>query len=462
MARARLSGHAAVAALAAGLALAAGQGMGVAGADTGTGARAESTADASSAQRPARSSGLVRTTTRGTRSVARPTAGTPAAAASVAVPGVGSNRPARNARRASTQLAPAGTAHANVVAPSWTPGPILAFLISDGTAAHPNAGLLIGGGFTFDAVTCVSIKCDGGHAGLLFGNGGNGFNGGAGGNGGLIGNGGSGGAGAATVNGGSGGNGGSAGLFGNGGAGGTANRYSAGASGGDGGSAGLFFGTGGAGGGALTGAGGGDGGRGGLFFGVGGAGGIGGSGTAQCSNPVCTLTAGGVGGVGGAGGLLFGQSGLVGAGPVALDSRFLVGYTPTYNNQIGPNGNGLVYPDDTDPSKPYAIPGTVVPGVDLPAGAVLSRWGYPGGSYLAPTNTYFAQLALPPGSAVAPFFEYVVADPTALPAGFSIEQSQVAAWFAQPGGGIQYRIIGPNGTDASVQALLDSGYLTYG
>ena len=55
----------------------------------------------------------------------------------------------------------------------------------------------------------------------------------------------------------------------------------------------------------------------------------------------------------------------------------------------------------------------------------------------------------------------VVADPTALPPGYNIEQSQAAPWCGQPGGGIQYRIIGPTGNDASFQSLLDSGYLAY-
>jgi hypothetical protein len=53
----------------------------------------------------------------------------------------------------------------------------------------------------------------------------------------------------------------------------------------------------------------------------------------------------------------------------------------------------------------------------------------------------------------------VVADPANLPRGYHIEQSQVAPWFHQPGGGIQYRIIGPDGKSAVVQALIDSGYL---
>jgi hypothetical protein len=78
----------------------------------------------------------------------------------------------------------------------------------------------------------------------------------------------------------------------------------------------------------------------------------------------------------------------------------------------------LIYPDESLPIKPYAISGTVIPDANLP-----------------------------------------VENPRALPPGYQIEQSQVAPWFHQPGGGTQYRIIGPDGKDAPVDALLDSGYL---
>ena len=41
-----------------------------------------------------------------------------------------------------------------------------------------------------------------------------------------------------------------------------------------------------------------------------------------------------------------------------------------------------------------------------------------------------------------------------------IEQSQVAPYYGQPGGGIQYRItFGGQEIPGGVQALLDSGYL---
>ncbi len=47
----------------------------------------------------------------------------------------------------------------------------------------------------------------------------------------------------------------------------------------------------------------------------------------------------------------------------------------------------LIYPDDALPSKPYAIPGTVIPDAHLSAGTVIDRFGYPGGSYLSPEGS---------------------------------------------------------------------------
>lgn len=338
-------------------------------------------------------------------------------------------------------------------------GPVISFIdlfISNGTASHPDAGLLIGNGYSFTAITCVSVQaCDGGRAGLLVGDGGAGFNGGDGGNGGLLGNGGGGGDGVAGIKGGSGGNGGSAGLFGNGGKGGSAPRGVVGASGGNGGRAGLFLGDGGAGGSASTGADGGDGGPGGLLFGVGGNGGIGGIGAVSCpqGESNCTFTTpAGSGGDGGSGGL-FGAVGHDGAQALPSDSALLVGYVPL-NIEVRSDGAPASY------ANPNYIPGTVVPDVQLPQGFALSRFGFSGGSYLASGGSFFAQLTLAPLSAVFPYFEFVVADPARLPAGYHIEQSQVAPYYGQPGGGMQFHVtFGPNGQDAPVQALLDSGYL---
>jgi hypothetical protein len=121
---------------------------------------------------------------------------------------------------------------------------------SDGTADHPDAGLLLGNGFSYDSESCVGTAiCKGGNAGLI-GSGGNGYNGGNGGAAGWFGNGGNGGAGLPGQAGGAGGQGGLiVGDGGNGGAGGSATSADGvGGNGGNGGNAGLLWGSGGAGG----------------------------------------------------------------------------------------------------------------------------------------------------------------------------------------------------------------------
>ncbi|OBJ08898.1 TNT domain-containing protein [Mycobacterium colombiense] len=146
--------------------------------------------------------------------------------------------------------------------------------------------------------------------------------------------------------------------------------------------------------------------------------------------------------------------------PLPQDHPLFHGYTPVEPGPEFTHADGrLLYPDDSLPTKPYAVPGTVVPDANLPAGTVLGRFGSPFGAYLAPDGTPFAQLSLPPESALKPYYQYVVEDPNLLPRGYHIEQSEVAPWFHQPGGGTQYRVIGPDGKDAPVDALLDSGYL---
>jgi hypothetical protein len=146
--------------------------------------------------------------------------------------------------------------------------------------------------------------------------------------------------------------------------------------------------------------------------------------------------------------------------PLPSDHPLFDGYQPV---ELGPeftNADGTMrYPDDTLATKPYAAPGAIISDVKLPAGAIISRWGYPGGGYLAPEGTPFAELSLPPGSAVKPYFQYVIEDPSLLPPGWHIEQSEVAPWFHQPGGGQQYRIINEAGQTGTVDELVRWGYL---
>jgi hypothetical protein len=140
--------------------------------------------------------------------------------------------------------------------------------------------------------------------------------------------------------------------------------------------------------------------------------------------------------------------------PLAADHPLFDGYHPVEPGPefTHPDGS-LRYPDDMLPTKPYAVPGTVVPDAHLTPGSILSRFGNPGGSYMAPEGTSFAELSLPAGSAAKPFYQYVVQDPSALPPGWHIEGSEAAPWFHQPGGGQQYRIIKPDGTNGTVEQL---------
>lgn len=517
---ARFSARAGAVAVVTGLALAGPQGLGVAGADTPSGkGGSSSSTGASPEQRAHRNGDSGRPTAPATPATRRPAAASaaksPGAASRVAdapAPRVQAEAPRRSAAAPSSTTAPQAAVSAAVTIPHASQigsGSILAIFVSNGTLSHPDAGILIGNGFSFNAITCPpGDSCNGGRAGLLFGNGGNGYGGsssgganggraglignggdggndgsptGLGGNGGaalLFGNGGKGGIGGDTGgnggwgglligNGGDGGtggdggggNGGSAFLIGNGGRGGDAFQGTSGR-GGNGGSAGVLLGNGGFGGWGQTGSPGGRGGWGGFFFGVGGSGGIGGSGVVACSasDNLCQVTTpGGAGGRGGFGGLFFGANGKTGAQALPADSPLFAGYTSTYiPGQMDTSGQATSYPPNngSDPNFPIEF-------VTPEKGTVFQRFGYPFGGFLTDPGTPFPQLALQPSQQVFPYAEYVVANPANLPPGYQIERSTIAPYYGQPGGGYQYRIVAPNGSTGTTQALLDSGYLAY-
>jgi hypothetical protein len=349
---------------------------------------------------------------------------------------------------------------------------VISIFISNGTAANPNAGLLIGNGFSYDATTCpVGRTCNGGNGGLLFGDGGTGYNAG---------------------------NGGSAGLWGNGGNGGNApgafappntvngNGY---VNGGNGGNGGLFFGDGGIGGAASTDATGGNGGAGGLFFGVGGMGGFGGAGAVSCpaTESICRVTAvGGPAGQGGKGGLIGGVDGMEGYSTLPLSSPLYDGYT-MYSNNLQPWTNTI--PGYLPP--PYPVPITYETGITVTgegnpnvgnaggypdpnfypgteksvlfaAGTQLQGWLDEFGNYLAPTPSLFTAAAIPPYVAVQRYVTYVVKNPKALPAGWWILESTASPGFGQPGGGTQYAIFASaDKTPGTINKLVEVGYLAY-
>jgi hypothetical protein len=97
--------------------------------------------------------------------------------------------------------------------------------------------------------------------------------------------------------------------------------------------------------------------------------------------------------------------------------------------------------------------------VVLEEGTPVDRFGGESGSYLSPKGTPLEQRALPsvPTSAAN---NYVVAKPLA------VEKAEIAPWFDQPGGGIQYKLVPPDGWDPNVDGPFDVsaakrlGYLT--
>ena len=234
----------------------------------------------------------------------------------------------------SPAVAPLAWAAAAVSRREISAHPIADFIgifFSNGTVDHPDAGLLIGSGFSYSTRTCGPSVCNGGKAGLL-GNGGSGYNGGNGGAAGWFGKGGDGGDGIAGQ---SGGNGGRGGLFvgdgGSGGKGGDALVPSAaGGDGGAGGDTGLLsvLGGGGDGGAAGNGAGGAD-----LNGGAGGTGGAGGNGS-------WVFGEGGNGGAGGNGGdaAVGGVAGQGGIGGAAGTGRIM--FLFPNNGTSGSHGTG--------------------------------------------------------------------------------------------------------------------------
>ena len=68
------------------------------------------------------------------------------------------------------------------------------------------------------------------------------------------------------------------------------------------------------------------------------------------------------------------------------------------------------------------------------------------------------QRSLPPSAMEGPYHVYEVTD-IPLPDGWWIEMAEVAPWFEQPGGGVQYRVVPPERIpEGPIARLLDIGY----
>jgi hypothetical protein len=135
-----------------------------------------------------------------------------------------------------------------------------------------------------------------------------------------------------------------------------------------------------------------------------------------------------------------------------------------YRNRFVDEYGKLRYPDADDPAKPYAIPGTIhdLTSAEVKAldGTKLDRIGYPAGEWLAPPGTPYEGRSLPHTSLDKPYHVYTIHADIGLPPGWKIELSRAAAWFGHRGGEPQYFLIPPNGAEASVKELLDTGFLT--
>jgi hypothetical protein len=133
-------------------------------------------------------------------------------------------------------------------------------------------------------------------------------------------------------------------------------------------------------------------------------------------------------------------------------------YDPSANSGSGgwryPPDNGYADDPTGHPIK-FALP--------LSPGQEIDRFGSEHGSFLAPAGLRYAQRSIPPQSLDANpaggcnYHDYLVLRP------FTVRAGPIAAWFGQPGGGLQYQLdptLMPGGpSPLNVGALVAAGYL---
>lgn len=149
-------------------------------------------------------------------------------------------------------------------------------------------------------------------------------------------------------------------------------------------------------------------------------------------------------------------------GPLLFFYRRFGGLTADAFSARYRSGNSWVYP----PSDGFLVIGgkAVRYRQKLAAGSRIDRFGYSGGSYLAPAGTLFLQRALPPqnlntpvGTPQSNYHLYCVVTP------FDVDAGPTAPWFEQPGLGLQYKLdasyVPASGGTISVSWLLANGYL---
>ncbi|WP_017933767.1 TNT domain-containing protein [Nocardioides sp. Iso805N] len=117
--------------------------------------------------------------------------------------------------------------------------------------------------------------------------------------------------------------------------------------------------------------------------------------------------------------------------PAARDGTGGWDYPPEEGFKVGSDGEPMLEPNALSP------------------GDTIDRFGEPRGRYASPDATPYDQRAIPPDSASQPYHQYRVEKP--LPS--DVTQGEIAPWFEQPGGGVQYKF------DKPIQWYVDHGYL---
>ncbi len=140
-------------------------------------------------------------------------------------------------------------------------------------------------------------------------------------------------------------------------------------------------------------------------------------------------------------------------GPLDRD-EFVAEFLDAQQRFIYPPNDGFVTHGDVVDRHP----------VELQPRARLDRFGFPGGTFLAPLGATFGPRAMPPqslntpeGTPQANYHVYCVLKP------FSVDAGPAAPWFGQPGLGTQYKLmpqyLPEAGGALSVTWLLANGYL---
>nr|WP_156664701.1 TNT domain-containing protein [Mycobacterium sp. 852002-51057_SCH5723018] len=135
-----------------------------------------------------------------------------------------------------------------------------------------------------------------------------------------------------------------------------------------------------------------------------------------------------------------------------------------YEHEFVDENGQTRYPEENDPEKPYAVPGTVhnmtpTEIMNELDGNFIDRIGHPRGRWLAPEGTPYEGRSLPCESLDLDYHVYKVHAEVGLPRGWVIEKSTAAPWFGHGGGGIQYRLVPPRNGKASVEELEGRGFL---